>query len=112
MVRLDEAMVSVDLVLDLVDALLAGGPLPGQAEPEDAGLRPDAIGLGWAEGARGAEIHWVETNARGEIARYRVRSASFACWQAFARCVPGDNILTDFPIIEQSFGLSVAGSDR
>jgi Ni,Fe-hydrogenase III large subunit len=112
MVRLQEAMISADLVLDLADGLLAGGPLPGQTGPVEARLQPDAVGLGWAESARGAELHWVETNSRGEIARYRVRSASFACWQAFARCVPRDNILTDFPIIEQSFGLSIAGSDR
>ena len=112
MVRMEEAMISADLVLDLVDGLQAGGPLPGQAAPVEARLQPGSVGLGWAEGARGAELHWVETDSRGEVARYRVRSASFACWQAFARCVPHDNILTDFPIIEQSFGLSIAGSDR
>lgn len=112
LVRLDEALVAADLAIDLVGALAASGPLPDQPDPSRASLRPAAVGLGWAEGPRGTEIHWIETDPQGAIARYRVRSASFACWQAFARCVPGDNILTDFPIIEQSFGLSFAGNDR
>jgi Ni,Fe-hydrogenase III large subunit len=95
-----------------VDELRDSPPLPGQPALTSRALKAGSVGLGWAEGSRGTEIHWVETNEVGAIAAYRVRSASFACWQAFARCVPGDNILTDFPIIEQSFGLSFAGSDR
>ena len=109
--RLDEALVSADLAIEWADAL-AREPEPVEPQTRPGAARPSAVGLGWAEGARGTEIHWLETRADGSIARHRVRSASFACWQAFARCVPGSNILTDFPIIEQSFGLSFAGHDR
>jgi Ni,Fe-hydrogenase III large subunit len=75
-------------------------------------LPPGRAGFGWAESARGETLHWVLTDAAGRIRRYRVRPASFANWQAFPLAVPGHNILTDFPIIEQSFGLSYAGNDR
>ena len=111
-VRLEEGLASADLVLDLVEELRESAPLPALPSPASRTLPGGTVGFGWAEGARGTELHWVETDRAGAIGRYRVRSASFACWQAFARCVPGDNILTDFPIIEQSFGLSFAGSDR
>ena len=111
-VRLEEAQVAADLILETAARLPAGPAAVGPAALPAAPLRASAVGIGWAEGSRGTEIHWLETGPEGRLARYRVRSASFACWQAFARCIPGDNILTDFPIIEQSFGLSYAGSDR
>lgn len=107
-VRAEEALIAADLVI-------AACERPPRAHPRDerpADPRPGTVGFGWAEGARGTELHWVETNEDARIVRYRVRSASFCCWQAFARAIPGGNILTDFPVIEQSFGLSYAGSDR
>ena len=110
-VRLDESAAAANLILDLVDGL-PGGPVVSVDRLGPIALGPDRVGLGWAEGSRGAEIVWIETDGNATIRRYRLRSASFAGWQAFARCVPGSNILTDFPIIEQSFGLSVAGADR
>ncbi|HVA85010.1 MAG TPA: NADH-quinone oxidoreductase subunit C [Candidatus Saccharimonadales bacterium] len=110
-VRLEEALNAADLILELADRLPRGPATVPQALGPTP-LPPSTVGLGWTEGSRGTEVHWIETDAAGDIVRYRVRSASFACWQAFARSIPGGNILTDFPIIEQSFGLSFAGSDR
>jgi Ni,Fe-hydrogenase III large subunit len=110
-IRLEEADIAADLALGLLERLPAGNAaVANRLAP--LSLRPNAVGLGWAEGSRGTEVHWLETNAAGTLARYRVRSASFAGWQAFARSVPRGNILTDFPILEQSFGLSFAGADR
>jgi Ni,Fe-hydrogenase III large subunit len=68
--------------------------------------------MGWAESARGETVHWLSTDETGKVRRYRVRTGSFANWQAFSVAIPGHNILTDFPVIEQSFGLSYAGNDR
>ena len=111
-VRLQEAIIAADLILAIA-AELPDGPAAVAPTPVGVGPLPARMAaLGWAEGSRGTEVHWVETDSEGRIARYRVRSASFACWQGFARSIPGGNILTDFPIIEQSFGLSYAGSDR
>lgn len=106
-VRLEEAKQSLRIITLLLDRLPDGpirAPLPA--------LPPERAGLGWAESARGETIHWVLTDAAGQVRRYRVRPASFANWQAFTLAVPGHNILTDFPVIEQSFGLSYAGNDR
>lgn len=68
--------------------------------------------FGWVESPRGEGIHWVRLDDSGAVARYRVRTASFANAQAFPVCIPGRNILTDFPVIEQSWALSYAGADR
>ncbi len=111
-VRQAEAVASADLILQAAGEL-ASASGRAVADPGDGlQLAAGSVGLGWAEGSRGTEVHWIETDAKGRVARYRVRSATFACWQGFARSIPGGNILTDFPIIEQSFGLSYAGSDR
>jgi len=110
-IRQAEAVIAADLILTAVDRLL-GQALPASRPDVRWAPRPGSVGLGWAEGSRGLEVHWVETGHDGRVARYRVRSASFACWQGFARTIPARNILTDFPIIEQSFGLSYAGGDR
>ncbi|HEY1391570.1 MAG TPA: hypothetical protein VGF38_23750, partial [Ktedonobacterales bacterium] len=67
---------------------------------------------GWVESPRGGGLHWIRLDGQGRVARYRVRTASFANAQAFSLCIPGQNILTDFPVIEQSWGLSSAGADR
>lgn len=106
-VRLDEIAASfriVDQILDLINE--------GPARIVFPVLPDGASGLGWAESARGETLHWVRAGSDGTLERYRARPASFANWQAFPLAVPGHNILTDFPIIEQSFGLSVAGADR
>lgn len=107
-VRLEEAGQSLRLIAQVLDRLPAG-PV---CAPRVEALPPERAALGWAESARGETLHWVRTDAAGRAARYRVRPASFANWQAFPLAVPGHNILTDFPIIEQSFGLSYAGNDR
>jgi Ni,Fe-hydrogenase III large subunit len=106
-VRLDEAHQALRLITHLLDRIPAG-PVRTPIE----GLRPHASGLGWAESARGETVHWLQTDGVGQVRRYRVRTASLANWQAFPLAVPGHNILTDFPVIEQSFGLSYAGNDR
>lgn len=106
-VRLEEAQQSLRIIIHSLDRL-PGGPICVPVET----LPPDRSGFGWAESARGETLHWVLTDAAGRIRRYRVRPASFANWQAFPLAVPGHNILTDFPVIEQSFGLSYAGNDR
>jgi Ni,Fe-hydrogenase III large subunit len=91
----------------VIDAI-PGGPVRAEVTPPSEG----ATGLGWAESTRGESLHWVAIGPDGTIARYRARPGSFANWQAFPLAVPDHNILTDFPVIEQSFGLSFAGADR
>ncbi len=106
-VRLEEIRASFRLVELAFDRLPAG-----VVRVTVDALPARRAALGWAESPRGEILHWVATDARGAVERWRVRSASFANAQVFALAIPGRNILTDFPIIEQSFALSYAGCDR
>jgi formate hydrogenlyase subunit 5 len=63
--------------------------------------------LGWAEAPQGEVLYDVSL-AGGRIARCHPRSASFHNLVLMHEVFCGD-ILTDFPFIEASFGLSVAG---
>lgn len=108
--RMAEIKESVRICEQVID-LMPDGPV--QAELSARGGPPDcATGLGWAESPRGESLHWIALRPDGTAYRYRARPASFANWQAFPLAIPGHNILTDFPVIEQSFGLSFAGADR
>ena len=63
--------------------------------------------VGWAEAPQGEVIYDVVLDA-GRIIRCHPRSASFHNLVLMHEAFTGD-ILTDFPFIEASFGLSVAG---
>jgi formate hydrogenlyase subunit 5 len=63
--------------------------------------------LGWAEAPQGEVLYDVAV-AHGLVARCHPRSASFHNLVLMHEVFAGD-ILTDFPFIEASFGLSVAG---
>ncbi len=104
--RLEEALQALQIG-EQVLARLPGGAVRATMKP----LPPGGSALGWAESARGESLHWLLVGEDGRLQRYRVRPASFANWQVFSIAIPGHNILTDFPVIEQSFGLSFAGAD-
>ena len=67
----------------------------------------DGRALGWAEAPQGEVLYDVSLNG-GRIVRCHPRSASFHNLVLMHEVFTGD-ILTDFPFIEASFGLSVAG---
>jgi Ni,Fe-hydrogenase III large subunit/Ni,Fe-hydrogenase III component G len=105
-IRMEETMQALRIIDQVV------GHLPGGLVRVPMRLLPPGGStLGWAESTRGESVHWILVGKDGTLARYRVRPASFANWQAFSLAIPGHNILTDFPVIEQSFGLSFAGAD-
>jgi Ni,Fe-hydrogenase III large subunit/Ni,Fe-hydrogenase III component G len=105
--RLEETVQSLRII-DQVLERLPWGPVHIPVQQLPAGESAS----GWAESARGECMHWLLVGDDGTLQYYRVRPASFANWQAFSIAIPGHNILTDFPVIEQSFGLSFAGADR
>jgi formate hydrogenlyase subunit 5 len=81
-------------------------------QPDEHGLRldvplRDGRGLGWAEAPQGEVLYVVEV-AGGRLKRVKPRSASFHNLLLFHAVFAGD-IFTDFPFIEASFGLSIAG---
>jgi Ni,Fe-hydrogenase III large subunit len=63
--------------------------------------------VGWAEAPQGEVLYDVSLDA-GRVTRCHPRSASFHNLVLMHEVFAGD-ILTDFPFIEASFGLSVAG---
>jgi formate hydrogenlyase subunit 5 len=69
---------------------------------------PDGRATGWAEAPQGEVLYDVAIED-GRITRCQPRSASFHNLVLMHEVFAGD-ILTDFPFIEASFGLSVAGA--
>lgn len=102
-VRWDEVRQSFALLGEAARALAGAGDGPLRADCRPA----DGRAAGWAEAAAG-EVLYDVTVADGRLTRCRPRSASFHNLVLFHEVFAGD-ILTDFPFIEASFGLSVAG---
>lgn len=105
-VRGDEIVES----LNLIDQMILR--LPGGTLVQHLGeLPPERWGLGLVESPRGLLSHWLRADERGLIGEWRVRSASHAIWPAVAMSVPG-NIVPDFPLINKSFNLCYACTDK
>jgi formate hydrogenlyase subunit 5 len=85
---------------DLADTPIAAVPSDGRAVP-------DGRGVGWAEAPHGEVLYVVEVSG-GRLSHVAARSASFHNLPLFHTVFAGD-IFTDFPFIEASFGVSIAG---
>jgi Ni,Fe-hydrogenase III large subunit/NADH:ubiquinone oxidoreductase subunit C len=106
-VRAQEAAVSAAIIADLAAHLPSGARAVALAgEP-----RPGDVALAGVEGPRGASWLWLMAGPDCRIARLHLRSASFANWPVVAAVVPG-NIVPDFPVINKSFELCYACTDR
>jgi formate hydrogenlyase subunit 5 len=110
-VRWDEVSGSMQLLRRAAGELSDAGELGGAAG-SGAGLRADCSvtdgrAVGWAEAPQGEVLYDLRVGD-GRITRCRPRSASFHNLVLFHEVFAGD-ILTDFPFIEASFGLSAAG---
>lgn len=103
-VRWDEVTQAFRLVRQAIDQLTERGDVPPRLPCEPAEGRT----AGWAEAPQG-EVLYDVTVAEGRITHCQPRSASFHNLVLMHEVFKGD-ILTDFPFIEASFGLSVAGA--
>ena len=103
-VRVDEIADSVHLLRQAADELSEAGAGPLRAECVPTAGRA----VGWAEAPQGEVLYDIRIED-GLISRCRGRSASFHNLVLMHEVFAGD-ILTDFPFIEASFGLSVAGA--
>jgi Ni,Fe-hydrogenase III large subunit len=103
-IRLEEARVSVQLILNALEGIPAG--------PIRASLREALTGTAFAavESPRGELLYWLRLE-EGAVKRCHVRSPSFQNWPALPFAVV-DNIIADFPLINKSFNLSYSGCDR
>jgi Ni,Fe-hydrogenase III large subunit len=102
-VRMDELPLSFGLVRRAAGALAAVADQPLRVECEPV----DGRAAGWAEAPAGEVLYDVRLDG-GRIVRCRPRTASFHNLVLMHEVFAGD-ILTDFPFIEASFGLSAAG---
>lgn len=105
-VKVAELEASVALVCDAIEQLPAG-PVCSVIR----GYWPHGPGLGAVEGPRGENLAMVLLDLEGRIARYHARTASYMNWPAVARSAAG-NIVPDFPLINKSFNLCYACTDR
>lgn len=106
--RVDQRAAELWQTLDLLDDLLAAGPLAPVAAVPGAAPAP---GVARVESARGATVCVVEPDAAGRLARVRLRTGSYANWPVVAHSAAG-NLLPDFPLINKSFELCYACADR
>ena len=103
-VRWEELRQSIHLIRQAADELADAGDGP-LAVPCELG---SGRAVGWAEGSHGEVLYDLRTED-GRITRCRPRSPSFHNLVLFHEVFHTD-ILTDFPFIEASFGLSIAGA--
>lgn len=106
-VRAQEARVSIQLLGAVLDGL-PDGPVRVALGPPPM---PGAVAVSGVEGPRGASWLWLRAGADGTVDRVRLRSASFANWPVVAASVTGD-LVPDFPLINKSFELCYACTDR
>jgi len=106
-VRAQEAHESLRLLREVLAGLPAG--------PIAATLAADPVvgdsSIAGVEGPRGTSWVWLRAGPGGTIDRLHLRSASFANWPVVAAAVPG-NLVPDFPLINKSFELCYACTDR
>jgi formate hydrogenlyase subunit 5 len=103
-VRFDEINTAFDLARQTLQALDAVAAPDALRVPVQV---PDGRGIGWAEAPQGELLYALDV-AHGVITRCKPRTASFHNLVLFHETFQGD-VLTDFPFIEASFGLSIAG---
>jgi Ni,Fe-hydrogenase III large subunit len=95
----------------LIQALLASVPEGPLATVQPKTLPAFRIGQTVTESPRGAAIHWLRTDAQGRVDRYHLRSASYANWPAVPLAAL-TSIVPDFPLVNKSFELCYACTDR
>jgi Ni,Fe-hydrogenase III large subunit/Ni,Fe-hydrogenase III component G len=105
--RAVEAHESIRLLRVLLESV-SPGPIRA-AMP--AVLPPWRVGLASIESPRGAAIHWLRSDAAGRVDRYHLRSASYANWPAVPIAAQSA-IVPDFPLVNKSFELCYACTDR
>jgi Ni,Fe-hydrogenase III large subunit len=106
-VRTQEAVISAGLVRSFAGQLPPGPTRVPLARDPEAGSST----LAGVEGPRGASWLWLMAGPEGRVERLHLRSGSFANWPVVASAAPG-NLVPDFPLINKSFELCYACTDR
>jgi len=105
-VRVAELESSLFLIEQLIDGLPEGETI--LKLPND--LPRNASGVGIVEAHRGELIHLIFTDDNGKCSRYAIKDPSVNNWTGLAIAVR-NNLVSDFPLCNKSFGLSYSGHD-
>lgn len=105
--RLELRPLELEATFAILDELLAEPHEPAACR---GGGERAPLGIGRVESPRGETVCALELRG-GRIARLRLRTGSYANWPALARAAAGE-LLPDFPLINKSFELCYACSDR
>ena len=87
-------------------------PVTGQAPRPPQAPREDTVGVGVVEAPRGLLSYRVCVGPDLTIRQLDAGTPSERNWYVVPAAIANKNILQDFPIIDASFGLSVAGWDK
>ncbi|HVD02019.1 MAG TPA: NADH-quinone oxidoreductase subunit C [Candidatus Dormibacteraeota bacterium] len=107
--RVRVLLFEVGEALSLVEQLLCAEFVAGVAAQPS--LKAGSA-LGWAEAPGGETLHLVDLDSSGRISRWRARPPAAVNWHVYSHACASGNNLTDYPVIEASFALSVAEFDR
>jgi len=105
--RVNQRALEVDATLAMLDDLLARPVDPATATP---GGLAGPLGVGLVESPRGETACVVETDGVS-VTRLHLRTASLVNWPALALAATGQ-LFPDFPLINKSFELCYACTDR
>ncbi|HEX2949165.1 MAG TPA: NADH-quinone oxidoreductase subunit C [Armatimonadota bacterium] len=100
----------IDSSINILTQLLESLPSSPICTELPSILPANAVGVGIVEAWRGELIHWITTDAAGQIARYAIKDPSFNNWTGLAIAIRG-NLVADFPLCNKSFNLSYSGND-
>jgi Ni,Fe-hydrogenase III large subunit/Ni,Fe-hydrogenase III component G len=105
LVRVEEARESARLIREAVRAL-PGGPLHAPVGALPAFIPAFSLVEGW----RGRIVHWLMTDAGGNLERVKILDPSFLNWRPLSYALL-KNIVPDFPLCNKSFNQSYSGND-
>jgi Ni,Fe-hydrogenase III large subunit len=105
--RTVQRALELDQSFTLLDQLLAGPLTLGRTR---TAFEAAEIGVGRVESPRGATVCVIERN-EGRLRAMHLRTGSYANWPALAHATAG-NLLAEFPLINKSFELCYACTDR
>lgn len=105
LIRQIESQRSIEFILDILNQIPQG-----DLRVKAAALKPNHMALAMVEGWRGEIVHLAMTDSNSRILRYKIKDPSFNNWSGLSTAVRGGQI-SDFPLINKSFGLSYAGHD-
>jgi Ni,Fe-hydrogenase III large subunit len=111
-IKAEELAQSFAMVLEILkwpERLSAG--TESEAMHSEVRVSERRTGRAWIEAPRGLMAYRVELAEDGKLNHLGIATPSQRNWYVVAPAVAHQNILQDFPIIDASFNLSVAGWD-